>query len=58
MDIKLFQVINDNWNASPRRPDERMVRRINEFERIICNVENKAGAIFYTMCEGYIVQKE
>jgi hypothetical protein len=58
MDIKLFQVIKDNWNASTRRPDERMVRRINEFEQIICNVENKAGSIFYTMCEGYIVQKE
>ena len=57
MDIKLFHVIKDNWNASTRRPDERMVRRINEFEQIICNVENKAGAIFYTMCEGYIVQK-
>jgi hypothetical protein len=58
MDIKFYKTIDDNWNATRRRTDKRMMRRINEFERMICNVEELYGAVFYTICEEYIVQKD
>lgn len=57
MDIKFYQIIEDNSNAICRTPDERTEGRISEFRQLIYNGRCTEEIIFYTGSEENIVQK-